>query len=476
MELHRLWSSLKQKREDFSCGLCLGVFFVDDLFNIFDFIGFGVLACSIVVWLQHVFAPPHSQVLDLKKDLAAASAAADAGGTQETEAAQAAATLFGSFSSTAALLRAYAQLAAAILAVAFLRLLRIGRKRKRMTIMFFTLASAAEEMIQVLAGTMLVFIGFSYLCFLSFGRQVEAHSTIKNSFISTFLLTIGYFPLSELFQADAGMAGTFIFPYLFFVGIICFSFFLCVLLRSLAYRTAEIKAMERLGKVENRPVLKSLQLFFQELTCSYQATREEMQEQQKELELQQLQEQEKEATAFGKRTASDQWDDLNELEKIERAERKRRERPLNVAELPPDVVTSALSDEQYAALPEEARIFANQEVASFVDRFRLMATQFRLGNGDIVSLVQQLESKVYTELSILSREVAQQEGHLQHELSVYTAKVVGGQQRLEAYIKFLEQALQDKEDELKLQRQELKLLETKFEDEKQAAERYRRQR
>ncbi|CDJ48140.1 hypothetical protein EBH_0019300 [Eimeria brunetti] len=403
VELHRLRRSLKQEREDYSFGLCLGVFFVDDLFNLFDFIGFGVMAGSVVVWTFHVLASTHSQVFNLADDLATASVAAAAGGTEEAEATAAAGVLFEAVSSTAASLRSYAQLAAAILAVAFLRLLRIGRKRK---------------------------------------------------------------------QADTIMAGAFIFPYLFFMGIICFSFFLCVLLRSLAFCSAEIKAMERLGKVEQCSLLKSLQVFLQELSCRFQPSHEELQAQEKALELEHLQE-EGGATVF-EGTASDQQADFELLRAIEQNERKRREAPLKVVELPPDVVTSALSDEQYAALPDEVHFFANQEVASFVDRFRLLVMQLRLGSGDVVSLLQQLENDVYKELSTLSREVAQQEGHLQHELSVYSSRVVNGQQRLTGYIKFLEQALQDRQEELQLQLQELKLIETKFEDEKHAAERYRK--
>ncbi|CDI75049.1 hypothetical protein, conserved [Eimeria praecox] len=288
------------------------------------------------------------------------------------------------------------------------------------------------------------------------------------------MLTTGFFPSSQLFHADAVMAGVFLYPYLFFVGIICFSFFLCVLLRSLAFRSAEIKAMERLGKIEQSSLLNSLQRFFRELSCSFQPSDEELQAQQKALELEHLQQQDADATAFGKRTASDQQADFELLQAIEQKERRRRERPLKVVELPADVVTSALSDEQYAALPDEVRLFANQEVASFVDRFRLLVMQFRLGSGDIVSLLQQLENDTYKELSTLSREVAQQEGHLQHELSVYTSRIVNGQQRLTGYIKFLEQALQDREEELQLQFQELKLIETKLEEDKHAAERYRK--
>lgn len=476
VELHRLRKSLEQEREDYSLGLCLGVFFVDDLFNLFDLVGFGVLAGSIAVWAHHALAATHFEVFNLAEDLATASAAAAAGGTQEEDGTAAAGVFFDAVRSTAGSLRSYAQLAAAILAVAFLRLLRIGRKRRRATLMFFALASAAEEMIQVLMGTTLVFIGFSYLCFLSFGRQLESYSTLKNSFVSTIMLTTGFFPLSQLFHADAAMAGTFVYPYLFFIGTICFSFFLCVLLRSLAFRSAEIKAMEKIGKVEQSSLLKSLQLFFQELSCRFQPSDEELEAQQKALEVEHLQQEDADATAFGKKTASDQQAEFELLRVTEQSERKRRERPLKVVEQPPDVVTSALSDEQYAALPGEVHFFANQEVASFVDRFRLLAMQFRLGSGDVVSLLQQLENDAYKELSTLSREVAQQEGHLQHELSVYTSRVVNGQQRLTGYIKFLEQALQDREEELQLQLQELKLIETKFEDEKQAAERYRKKR
>ncbi|KAL8433854.1 hypothetical protein ACSSS7_003570 [Eimeria intestinalis] len=472
VEFYRLSKSLKEEREDFSWSLCVGVFFVDDLFNLFDFMGFGLLASAIGIWVHYILAAPHSQVFDLVNDLSVAVAASSAGGTQESEAVRAATELFASFASTATLIQTYAQLSAAILAVAFLRLLRIGRKRKRMTLVFFTLASAAEEMLELLAGTMLIYIGFSYVCFLSFGRQVGMHSTVKRSFVSTILLTMGYFPLSQLFHADAVMAGALIFPYLFFVGIVCFSFFLCVIVRSLAYRTAEIKAMEKLGKTENPSLLKSLQMFFRELSCNFQPTTDVIRKHQKAVELQRLQQQEMEATAFGKRTDSDQENDFCILQQIEELERKRRERPLKVTAMPPDVVTSALSDEQYAALPQEVRLFANQEVAAFVDRFRLMMTQLKLGSGDVVTLLQQLENEAYKELLAISRDVAQQEGHLQHELSVYTSQVVGGQQRLMAYIKFLEQALQDREEELQLQLQELKVLESKLEDERQEAGRY----
>ncbi|CDJ36953.1 hypothetical protein ETH_00004730 [Eimeria tenella] len=472
VEFCRLRGRLKEEREDYSFGLCLGVFFIDDLFNAFDIIGFIVLACAIFVWVLHVCASPHAEVLNLADDLSTALVAAASGATEEAEATAAAGVFFRAFSSTSALLRVYAQLAAAILAAAFLRLLRLGRKRKRMTMMFFAVASAAEEMIQVLIGTVLIFMGFAYLCFLSFGRYLENYSTLKNSFVSTIMLTTGFFPLSQLFQSDAFMAGVFVFPYLFFMGIICFSFSLCVLLRSLAHRSAEIQAMERLGKIEQRPLLKSLQLFLQELSCNFQPSQEEIQAQQKELELEHLQQQEDEATAFGKKTASDQKADFEVLQMIEAIERRRREMPLKVVDLPPDVITSALSDDQYAALPDEVRSFANQEAALFVDRFRKLAIQFQLGSGDVVSLLQQLENDAYVELWALAHEVAQQEGHLQHELSVYTSHVINGQQRLLGYIKFLEQALQDKEEELQLQLQELRLLEIKVEDEKQAAERY----
>ncbi|CDI87402.1 hypothetical protein, conserved [Eimeria praecox] len=476
--------SLKQEREDYSFGLCLGIFFVDDLFNLFDFIGFGVLAGSIVVWALHVLAPTQFQVFNLADDLATATAAAAAGGTQEAQATAAAGDLFEAVSSTAASLRAYAQLAAAILAVAFLRLLRIGRKRKRLTLMFFALASAAEEMIQVLMGTILVFIGFSllasaaeemiqvlmgtilvfigfsFLCFLSFGRQLESYSTLKNSFTSTIMLTTGFFPLSQLFHADAVIAGAFVFPYLFFMGVICFSFFLCVLLRSLAFRSAEIKTMEKLGKIAHRSVLESLQLFFAELMCNFGSKKAALQ-QEKQQELESLEQHEDAITHIGRATVTKQQDKTAQL--INTEERRRREKPLKVVELPPDVVTSALSDEQYAALPEEVRLYAAQEVALFIDRFRMMVTQLRLGSGSMVSLLQQMESETYAELSALSRDVAQQEGHLRHELSVYASQVVNGQQRLTAYIKYIEKALKDREEELQLQRRELEILESRVE-------------
>ncbi|CDJ48142.1 hypothetical protein, conserved [Eimeria brunetti] len=464
VELHRLRRRLKQDREDYSFGLCLGVFFVDDLFNLFDFIGFGVLAGSVVVWTFHVLASTHSQVFNLADDLATASVAAAAGGTEEAEATAAAGVLFEAVSSTAASLRTYAQLAAAILAVAFLRLLRIGRKRKRITLMFFALASAAEEMVQVLIGTTLVFIGFSYLCFLSFGRQLESYSTLKNSFTSTIMLTTGFFPLSQLFQADAIMAGAFIFPYLFFMGIICFSFFLCVLLRSLAFRSAELKAMERLGKIEHRSVLESVQLFFSELMCRLGSKKTRLQQRRKQEDRESLNLHEDTITNFGKLAANEQQNMVEELRKVEEAERRRREKPLKVVEMPPDVVTSALSDEQYASLPDEVRSYAAQEVAFFVDRFRMMATQLSVGCGNVVSLLQQVESETYAELSRLSREVAQQEGHLRHELSVYASHVVNGQQRLTAYIKYIEKALQDRQEELQLQKRELEILESRMED------------
>lgn len=469
LEFRRLWRSLKAEREDFSCSLCLGVFFVDDLFNLFDVVGFCVLGVAVLVWVLHIFSYPHSQIFSLAQDLSAAATAEAAGGTQQIESAKAAAESYNSFTSTSALLRAYAQLAAAVLAVAFLRLLRLGRKWKRMTNMFFTLASAADEMLQVLMGTALVFIGFAYLCFLSFGTQVECHSTIKASFISTFLLTLGYFPLSLLFHADSAMAGAFIFPYLFFMGVGCFSFFLCVLRRSLAYRTAEIKAMERLGRIEKFSVLGSLRQFFVKLfTCRSKRKVGKL----PELELQQVQQQDEENANFENRTGGYQAELLIEQDKIRQQEIRRREMPLKVADLPPNVVTSVLSDEQYAALPEEVQLFAKQEAAAFVDRFRLATTQFNLGGGDITALLQQLADNTYNELSTLSRNVAEQEGHLQHELSVYSTRVIIGQQKITNYISTLEQGLQNKEQELQIQQQELKLLEAKFKDAEQDGSRY----
>ncbi|CDJ36956.1 hypothetical protein, conserved [Eimeria tenella] len=472
VEFCRLRRKLKEEREDYSFGLCLGVFFVDDLFNAFDIIGFIVLACAILVWVLHVCSSPHSEVFTLADDLVTASATAASGATEETEATTAAGVLFEAFSSASALMGTYAQLAAAIMAAAFLRLLRIGRKHKRMTMMFYALASSAEEMIQVLIGTVLLFLGFSYLCFLAFGRHMENYSTVKNSFISTIMLTTGFFPLSQLFQSDALMAGAFVFPYLFFMGIICFSLFLSVLLRSLAYRSAEIRAMERLQKIEHRSVLRSAKLFFEELMCNFRVRKEILEEQQKEIQLKHLQEQANAATDFRKRIATERQDSSAELRKSEEAERKRREKPLKVVELPPDVVTSALSDAQYAALPEDIRFFANQEAVLFVDRFRAMATQLKLSSGNIVSLLHQLENEAYTELLKLSREVAQQEGHLRHEASVYTSQVGTGQQRLTAYAKYVEKALQEREEELQLQEHELKLLEARMEGDLQEAERY----
>ncbi|KAL8453385.1 hypothetical protein Emed_000884 [Eimeria media] len=468
VEFYRLSKSLKEEREDFSWSLCLGVFFVDDLFNLFDVIGFGVLASAIGVWVRYVLASPNSQVFDLVSDLKVAAAASAAGGTQESEAVQAAIELFASFASTASLLQTYAQLSAAILAVAFLRLLRIGRKRKRMTLIFFTLASAAEEMLEILAGTLLMFIGFAFVCFFSFGRQVEGHSTIKKSFVSTILLTMGYFPLSQLFLADAVMAGTVIFPYLFFVGIVCFSFFLCVILRSLAYRSAEIKAMERLDKTETPSLLNSLLTFFRELMCCRQQTRGEVRKHQESVELEHLQQKEMLASHLGEHTDNEQEGGFSTLSQLkEELERKRRERPLKVTEMPSDVLTTTFSDQQYAALPQEIRLFASQEVAFFVDRFRFLMTQLKLAE-DVTTFLQKLGDEVYSELSTLSREVARQEGHLRHELSIYTSQSVRAQERLSAYIKFLEQALQKKEEELQFLKQELEVFQTKSTDESQS--------
>ncbi|CDJ35858.1 uncharacterized protein EMH_0038000 [Eimeria mitis] len=327
--------------------------------------------------------------------------------------------------------------------------------------MFFALASAAEEMIQVLMGTILVFVGFSYLCFLSFGHQLEAYSTLKDSFISTIMLTTGFYPLSQLFHANGLIAGAFVFPYLFFMGVICFSFFLCVLLRSLAFRSAEIKEMERLGKIEHRSLLESVRIFFAGLLCKF-GSKKAVQQQQQEQE---------DSMNFGRATATEQQDEADELRKIQEAGRRRREKPLKVVELPPDVVTSALSDEQYAALPDEVRVYAAQEAAFFIDRFRTMATQLSLGSGNMVSLLHQLENETYTEVFRLSHEVAQQEGHLRHELSVYTSQVVNGQQRLTAYIKYIEKALQDREGELQLQKRELNILESRMEGDLQETDR-----
>ncbi|OEH77876.1 hypothetical protein cyc_07631 [Cyclospora cayetanensis] len=461
VDFQNLWKRLRKERQDFGFGSCLGVFFVDNLFNSFDLICFAILMCLIFVWIVYLFASPHSQVFDIAEDFTTAMTAAGTGGSYE-EAASVASTLFRNFSSASELLQAYSQIAAVFLTLSFLRLLRIGHRSKRMTLMFFTLASAAGEMVQVLVGAALMYIGFSYLCFLSFGCRVEGFSSVKNSFVFTMWLTTGYFSLSELFQADAVMAGGFLFPYLFFMGIICFSCFVCVLLRSLACRSVEIKTLEKLGQIEETSILQSVLLFFHELICHFRSTKQELEGEAEKRRVERLKQKENGEAAFGKRTSSDQDRTVNEWRTLEKLERERRERPLKVLELPIDVITSSLSDEQYLGLPNEVRLFARHEVALFVDRFRLMATQLNLGCTDILPLVQQFENNAYTEMSSLSREVQQQEGRLQHELSVYTTKVVSGQERLETYIKFVEKALQEREEELKLEQQELELIESKW--------------
>ncbi|XP_026194279.1 uncharacterized protein LOC34623561 [Cyclospora cayetanensis] len=471
VDFQNLWKRLRKERQDFGFGSCLGVFFVDNLFNSFDLICFAILMCLIFVWIVYLFASPHSQVFDIAEDFTTAMTAAGTGGSYE-EAASVASTLFRNFSSASELLQAYSQIAAVFLTLSFLRLLRIGHRSKRMTLMFFTLASAAGEMVQVLVGAALMYIGFSYLCFLSFGCRVEGFSSVKNSFVFTMWLTTGYFSLSELFQADAVMAGGFLFPYLFFMGIICFSCFVCVLLRSLACRSVEIKTLEKLGQIEETSILQSVLLFFHELICHFRSTKQELEGEAEKRRVERLKQKENGEAAFGKRTSSDQDRTVNEWRTLEKLERERRERPLKVLELPIDVITSSLSDEQYLGLPNEVRLFARHEVALFVDRFRLMATQLNLGCTDILPLVQQFENNAYTEMSSLSREVQQQEGRLQHELSVYTTKVVSGQERLETYIKFVEKALQEREEELKLEQQELELIESKCKDEQQETEKY----
>lgn len=455
VEFSRLYSSLRKERpEDFSCGLCVGVFFFDNLFNLFDVFGFSMVATAVAVWVVQAFSSTHSSAFDLQTDVATAAS----GGT-EAEAATVALLAYDEFSLTASRIHTYSQISAVVVAFSFLRLLRLGRKRRRLTILFSTISSAGEEMMQMLFICCLLFVGYSVSCFLSFGSAVKWFATVQDSFFSTLMMTVGYFPVSELFAANPIMAGGFIFPYLYSITVVSSCFFLSVILRSLEHRDVEIRTMERFGKIEDRTLYMSFKLFARELfCCQFRKTSTQVQEDAardaETKRIQELQEVEQNATAFGRRTESDDEVDMLVLQNIEGAERRQRERPLPVVSLPGDVVTTVLSDEQYSSLPEAAKIFAEIEASSLVDRFRRFHTQLSLCRGDISTLLRDIEGDVYSELLRLSKEVMVQEGHLQHQLSVYNAQVVVEQQRLATYSKFLEQALWDKEQELEICQQE----------------------
>lgn len=185
-------------------------------------------------------------------------------------------SLFSSFDQAYALLDVYFQLVGAVIALSFLRTLRLFEKRKRMVILFFTVSEAAENLLYVFFSLFFLYVGLVFACYLSFGFHASDYSSLRASFVSSFLMLLGCFSISDVFSANKPVAAIVIFPYLFIVGVVSFGCFLAVLLRSFIARLGEVETAEALlnasGDNPPRTLWESFRLFLDELLCRSSAS------------------------------------------------------------------------------------------------------------------------------------------------------------------------------------------------------------
>ncbi|PFH38239.1 hypothetical protein BESB_005800 [Besnoitia besnoiti] len=367
--------------------------------------------------------------------------------------------LFSSLREAQHLLEVYVQLCGAVVGLAFMRTLRLFEKRKRMVVLFFTVVEAFQHLLFLIFTLFFAYLGLVFTCYLSFGSDVDAFAGVQASFVSSFLLLLGSFPLSDLFRANGSVAAIVVYPFLFLVNLIFLSLFLSVLLRSFAARLGEVESAEALLARPPRTLMQSVRLFFKELVCQFEAP----------------------AAAPAARTppaaeAGEEEESLDEfavVQEIDEAARKRRNKPLKVIEVPKEIVTTQLTDEQWIKLPPKVREWAAVEAGEFADLFRQLFVQSELAGEKKVGFIQQTEKKFFEKISVLAKEVEQQEAHLGHRLAVYKNNIRIEQDKLANYTTYLEQALDERQRELEMLRRELELIKTRAEERKQEADRRR---
>ncbi|PHJ19333.1 polycystin cation channel protein [Cystoisospora suis] len=385
--------------------------------------------------------------------------------------------LFSSFDQAYSLLDVYFQLVGAVIALSFLRTLRLFEKRKRMIILFFTVSETAENLLFVFFSVFFLYAGLVFACYLSFGFRISDYSSLRASFVSSFLMLLGCFSISDLFSANKPVAGIVIFPYLFIVGVVSFGCFLAVLLRSFVTRLGEVETAEALlnarGDNPPRSLSESFRLFLDELLCRSSTPSPSSPpptgggDQGREGE-----------QGGGEYDNTNKYDaesvdEFEIMKDIDEQARKRRNKPLKVAELPKEVFTTQLTDEQWSKLAPRVREWAVYEVGEFIDVFRKLETQSNLAGTKKLPFIQQTEKAFYEKVISLDKETQQQESHLSHRLAVYKNQVLVEQEKIANYTRYLEQALDDRQRELEMLRREFDLLQTKAEELKEEEERRR---
>lgn len=401
-------------------------------------------------------------------------------------------TLFASIDDAYRLLDVYIQLCGAVVALSFIRTLRLFEKRKRMVILFFTVSEAAENLLFVFFGVFFLYLGLVLACYLSFGFSVGEYASVRSSFVSTFLLLLGCFSISDLFAANRPVAGMIIFPYLFMVGVVCLGCFLAVLLRSFVARLGEVETAEAFlsaatGDCPPRTLSESLLLFLRELTCRASDHRHASTpasssppggggaggEDNRAGQDGREGGGEEGGGVSNYNYDTESVDEFGIMQEIDEKERKRRNKPIKVAEIPKEVFTTQLTDDQWNKLPPKVREWALYEVGEFIDVFRKLEIQSNLAGTRKLLFIQQTEKTFYEKVLALDKETQQQEAHLSHRLAVYKNQVLVEQEKISNYTRYLEQALDDRQRELEMLRREFDLIQTKAEEMKEEEERRR---
>ncbi|CBZ55962.1 conserved hypothetical protein [Neospora caninum Liverpool] len=454
------------------------LFFFDNLFNLLDLVLLVLFIVAILCWtsfafhgVQHIyfstsgtgFATSASASSDASPadSSVAARALSAASGVSQQELYTELNAFYSSLSAAHSLLEVYAQLCGGLVILAFLRTLRLFEKRKRMVVLFFTVTEASQHLLFMFFTLVAVYVGVVFTCYLSFGTVVAGFASVRASFVSGLLLLVGCMPLSDLFAANKAVAGLFLFPSLFLVNLVFLALFLSVLLRSFAFRLGEVESAEALLGAPPRTLGQSVKVFFKELVCKFERPPPPSAPPPPPAPSPPAP-----AAAFPGLRGDDEesLDEFAAIREFDEQARAMRRRPLKVADVPKETMTTQLTDAQWARLAPKVRDWAVVEAGEFADLFRRLCVQSELAGAQKIAFVQQTEKKYFEQISALAKEVQQQEAHLSHRLAVYKNNLFIEQQKLATYTTYLEQALEERKSEAEMLRREFELVKAQTED------------
>ncbi|KEP65566.1 UNVERIFIED_CONTAM: hypothetical protein HHA_247370 [Hammondia hammondi] len=458
------------------------LFFFDNLFNLLDLVLLLLFLVAIIFWTSYAFRDVQKiyfttsgigYAIGSDSDASSASSSSSSSPSPETGGVARALSatvrgaqlypelnsLFSSVSAAQSVLEVYGQLSGGVVILAFMRTLRLFEKRKRMVVLFFTVVEASYHLLFMFCALVAVYVGLAFTCYLSFGTVVSGFASVRASFVSSFLLLVGYMPLADLFAANNAVAAIFLYPVLFLVNLVFLALFLSILLRSFAFRLGEVETADALLGRPPRTLGESIKVFFRELVCQFEA--------QPAAPSRSPSPHSQPPAGMSPGMKGDDEESLDEFAAVrafDKQAREMRKRPVKTFETPKETMTTQLTDEQWTKLAPKVREWAVVEAGEFADVFRRLCVQLDLAGSEKVAFVQQTEKKYFEQLSALAKEVQQQEEHLSHRLAVYKNNLFVEQRKLATYTTYLEQALDERKSEAEMLRRELELLQAKTQE------------